>query len=575
VQRPWRAWLERIEGWPLAAAVEVGCSVSAGIAALAAWTHGVRSELFGVMVSIRDPLRPLAVLAVLLVARWSAARHRESASTELAAALPRVIAGALLVTGVLAWAQYMSPYVGGADSYGYISAAERLRSLALVQREALADAIPNPDAAIPLAYVPKPGTAGVSVPAYALGLPAVMAIAASLFGERAPFAVSFVCAVVLVAVCFWLVHHWTRDRTVAIAAAAAVSFHPVVFTYAIQPLSDVPAAMWFLLAAALLIDERPSRAALGGVAAGMALLTRTAQLPGCAALILVPFVDGSKRMTRAAAFIAALTVGVGVQLGLQWYLYGSPLANGYGSASELFGLRFLAANVRSYAHVGLVTHGPLWIGGAVVALVICRAPTARAIALAAAIGAALPYAVYRTYDHWETQRFILPLLVVGTMFFAIGLASVARWLLGIGPGTWVAVLLVVAQAWSWARWLDREQILDLARSQERFAQAGRLVARITPPDAVILASLHSGSLRYYAHRLTIDWGKIPPGQFDATLAALQRIDRPVFLMIDGEEERSQFALRHGSVIDDHHWLPSGEGRDLLLFRAPSADRFIP
>jgi hypothetical protein len=541
--------------------------VSAGVAALAAWTNGLRGELFGVTLSVRDPVRPLALAVVLLAARWFVARRRESPSTVLAVAVPRVMAGALLVAGVLAWAHYLSPFLGGADSYGYVSAAERIRSRALIQREALADLIPAPDSAIPLAYVAKPDTPGGSVPAYALGLPALMALAAALFGERAPFVVPLVSAMVLVAVCLWLVRRWTRDATVALAAAAAVAVHPVVFTYAIQPLSDVTAAMWFLVAAALLLDARPTVAALGGAAAGMAVLTRTAQLPACAALILIPFAEGPKRMIRAAAFVTALAAGVAVQLALQSHLYGSALANGYGSTPDLFGLRFLPANARSYAHWGMVMHGPIWIGGVLVALVTCRERTARATLAAAAIGAALPYAVYRPYDHWQTLRFILPLLVVGTMLAVIGLMSAARRLLGDRAGTWAAMFLIVALTWSWARWLEREQILALAPTQARFAQAGRLVVRFTPADAVILASLHSGSLRYYADRQTIDWGKIPPGQFDPTVAALRRAARPVFLMLDGEEERLQFVARHGNVIDDQRWLPSGE-RDILLFQDP-------
>jgi hypothetical protein len=118
---------------------------------------------------------------------------------------------------------------------------------------------------------------------------------------------------------------------VAIAAAAAVAVHPVVFAFAIQPMSDVTAAMWFLVAAALLLDTRPLFAAAGGAAAGMAVLTRPAQLPACAALILLPFVAGPKRVIRAAAFASALAVGVAVQLGVQWDLYGRPLGNAYGS----------------------------------------------------------------------------------------------------------------------------------------------------------------------------------------------------------------------------------------------------
>ena len=46
------AWLEGIEAWPLSATVEICCAVAAGIAALAAWTDGLRGELFGVTVGV-------------------------------------------------------------------------------------------------------------------------------------------------------------------------------------------------------------------------------------------------------------------------------------------------------------------------------------------------------------------------------------------------------------------------------------------------------------------------------------------------------------------------------------------
>ena len=146
-----RGW--KGSGWPLTATVEICCAVAAGVAALAAWTDGLRGELFGVTVGVRDPVRPLALAVVLLAVRWFIARRRESPSTVLAVAVPRVMAGSVLIAGVLAWIHYLSPYLGGADSYECVSAGERIRSGALVQREALAHLIPDPDAAIPLGYV--------------------------------------------------------------------------------------------------------------------------------------------------------------------------------------------------------------------------------------------------------------------------------------------------------------------------------------------------------------------------------------------------------------------------------------
>jgi hypothetical protein len=549
--------------------VEICCAVLVGVAMLAAWTGGLRGELLGVSISVRDAWRPVAFAIVLLAARWSVARHREPLLALVSTAIPRVLAGALLVAGIAGWLHYLSPYVGGADSYGYISAAHRIRSGSLIEREPLADVIPDPVSAIPLGYVAKPGTTDTSVPAYPLGLPALMAMAAWAFGDRAMFLVPFASGVILVSVCCWLVYRWTRDSTTAVLSASALAIHPLVVAYSIQPMSDVTATAFYLLAGALLLSSQPSLAALAGAAASVALLTRTAQLPGIAALAIVPLVNGTKRSPRAAAFVAVLAVGVAAQLWLQWYLYANPLGNGYGTASDLFGMRHLPANARSYAYWGYLTHGPIWIVGVLIALVTLRDVTAWAIAAAVAVGAVLPYAIYRTYDHWETQRFLLPLLAVGTTFAIIGLRSGSRRLAGARVGTWTALVLTFALAWSWAHWLDRQQVLSLARAQERFFQAGQLVARVTPPNAVILASLHSGSLRYYAHRQSVDWAKIPPNQLTATVGALQSAALPVFLLLDGEEERLQFVSRHGPVIEDQRWLPSGQRRDLRLYQAPA------
>jgi hypothetical protein len=517
---------------------------------------------------VREPCKPLTFALVLLAARWSVARHREPLVTMAAIVLPRVLAGSLLVAGALGWMHYLAPYLGGADSYGYVSAAERIRSGTLIYEEPLAKVIPEPGSAITLGYVAKPGRAGVSVPAYPLGLPALMALAASLAGERAPFLVPLISGIVLLVLSGWIVYRWTEDVTVAVMAAAAISVHPVVFAYTIQPMSDVSATMLYLLAAAFLMSERPSFAVLAGVAAGISVLTRTAQLPGAAALVTLPLVFGSRRVPRAVIFAGTLAVAVVVQLWLQWYLYGSPLGNGYGSASELFAFRHFVPNLRSYAYWGLLTHGWIWMIGVAIALVTLRDIRARALIVASLAGALLPYAIYRTYDHWETQRFILPLLVVATMFAIVGLVAGARRVVGLRAGTWVAVLLTFAMAWSWMRWLDTQQVLTLARAQERFAQAGALVARVTPDNAVILASLHSGSVRYYAHRQTLDWGRIPPDRFGATMAALKQEGLPVYLMLDGDEERTQFVSRHGTVIEQQGWLPSGQRRDIRLFQAP-------
>jgi hypothetical protein len=180
---------------------------------------------------------------------------------------------------------------------------------------------------------------------------------------------------------------------------------------------------------------------------------------------------------------------------------------------------------------------------------------------------AAPYAVYRTYDHWETLRFILPLLVVATVASAAGIFAMCHRLFG-RPGTSAALVVIVVWIAMSVRWLDHEHVFDRFRSEERFARAGELVARATPDDAVVIASLHSGSVRYYAGRQTLDWGRIPPGEFDTTVGALEKAGRVVFVLLDGQDERNEFESRHGDVLDRQRWLPSGQVRDVRVYQAP-------
>ena len=555
-------------------------AVLTGVAILAAWMDGWHASIFGINLSVRAIWRPLAVALALFVAHTLRRRDGTIRAAEVSTNLARVISGALLVAGVLGWLAYLSPYVGGADSYGYVSAAERLRAGTLVQREPLADILPAESvvAATPLAYVPAPHVAHATSPAYPLGLPAQMAVASALFGPRAVFYVQIVMGIVLIATCYALAFRVSRDHTASLAVAAAVAVHPVVFAYAIQAMSDVPATAWYLLAGAMLMFEHRALAPLAGVAGSVALLTRPALAPGVLALALVPAVAGANRITRTIAFTGVVAIGIVVQAWLQSHLYGSPLANGYGASDELFSLRFLWPNLRSYGYWVFAMHGMVWLIASAAGVYLIRDRSMRALAAAAAFAAFVPYSVYRTYDHWETMRFILPVLVVMTILAVVALFRI---FMPLRPavakatadtrkiaGPWIALGLLALMLAGWVRWLDREQVLMLARAEDRYALAGELIERVTPDDAVVLASLHSGSLRYYAKRQTIDWAKIPSDHFDAVVHALETHGHPVFLMFDGPEERRLFETQHGTVIEQQRWLPAGQRRNIRVYEAP-------
>ena len=62
--------------------LEISAALLLGIAVLAAGTGGWRAEIAGVTLSVRTVWRPLAVVAMLLVARWLTAGHRATRAAD-------------------------------------------------------------------------------------------------------------------------------------------------------------------------------------------------------------------------------------------------------------------------------------------------------------------------------------------------------------------------------------------------------------------------------------------------------------------------------------------------------------
>ena len=332
-------------------------------------------------------------------------------------------------------------------------------------------------------------------------------------------------------------------------------------------MSDVPAAAALMVAVAA-ISPTPSRPILAGIAAAVTLITRPALAPVTLLLAALPMVAvGRRGAPFALRYLAPVTAGVLIQGWTQWYLYGDVFASGYGRIAGLFSIETAWFNTRSYLHWGYLALGPVWLAAVVLGIVTSRTVPRAALALVA-IGVITPYLFYRPYDHWETLRFLLPVIVVATIVAAAGLIEVARRLAGVVAGSMVASSVAVAMAWSWMSWLAVNQVFTMPAQEARHRLVGELVAQVTPTNAVVLALQHSGSLRYYADRQTVNWDQIPAGSFDHSVNALAAQGLPIFLVIDSAEEKAIFESRHGLVLNTGHWLPSGQRRNVQLFEAP-------
>jgi hypothetical protein len=142
----------------------------------------------------------------------------------------------------------------------------------------------------------------------------------------------------------------------------------------------------------------------------------------------------------------------------------------------------------------------------------------------------LSYCLYLEYDAWWFLRFMLPALpfvAIGTATLAVAIrrsdstATRAVVLLGV-------LLVVLLQC----RYAIDHGVLELWRGERRYVGVGHLVAERTPGNSVIIASQHSGSLRYYGGRVTLRYDNLDGDSLDAAIGWLSSRGIPSYLLVE-------------------------------------------
>lgn len=524
--------------WLLAATVAV-----AWISGLA----GIDVSVAGVSISSHSPLRVLAISALVLAARWRAGFESMPGWLMRLAMLTAICASAVT------WLRFLVTTIGGADSYGYVSASQLIAQGRLIAEAPIAEwltATNRMAAASPLGWTPSADHTGI-VPAFPIGTSAVMALFALIGGAHAPFWVAPVTAAVTLVLVYRLACEW-YDADTAMFAAAMVAWNPLFIAYAKQPMSDMPATMWTVLALFLAVRSTPATALGAGLAAGAAVITRPALLIAAA---LVPLLarGGPRPFARTALAAAGAALGVGGLMAVQSRLFGSPFSTGYGATDHLFAIDHLSTNAGIFAAHLWTVAGPLWLVGLLLGLFGAR-PEPR-VKPAAVFGAvAAPYLFYLPFDHWETLRFLLPGLVPLTILAADGLIHIARWPRNrAAAAAVVAVFLTVTGVLS-ERLLRRSSVWDVATLEERYPLAGDWVNVNTPANSVVLANQHSGSLRWYGRRDTLRWDFIAPEDLAATVREIESHGATAYVALEGDEVRmfdERFAAAINQLQVDH------------------------
>jgi hypothetical protein len=518
---------------------------------LVAVTGGVSAHVYGLRVGLTTWSRPL-VASLLLLAWYVRATGRADAL-----ALARLALAAVTLAGVGYWATYLVTVCGGSDSYGYVSGSLAILDLRLVQPQPIATWLPvvNPlDVATPAGWVPAAGGLGIA-PQYPLGFPFLMAIATLVGGERAAFVVPLACGAMCLVVVFQIARS-AYGLLAAWLAAALLAWTPIMVAYAKQPMSDVPAAMWLLIAAWAALGP-PQRPTLAGLASGASFVTRPGGIGACVVVGLFAAWTGPSKSRAFARFLLGVAPFVLLQAVVQWRLFGHPLTSGYGALSSVYGGLSIAGNLSIYARAMWATETPLW-AAAVAASLIAAPRRTVLLGLAVFVGSALPYLLYLPFDHWETLRFLLPGLALLTVAAAGGLVlALARY--GRRDARIAALVIAAAAAFAMngERYLRTHGTPTIYQVEARYPDVAAYLQRNTPDNAVVFAAQHSGSIRYYAGRITLRWDLLRPADLRPALAAIAGRGSRTFVALEGDE-RGRFIERFEEPLRTVSMLPLGQ-----------------
>jgi hypothetical protein len=549
--------------------VHVIVAVFAGFAAiwtLAIWlVGGFSTSLLGMTIRANDPFRPLA-LTVVAAAAYFAMRGPFNAR-RLIVPFAVLIAICPAVAGIArnSWT------ASGADQYAYVSQADLWLQGDLVVPVPLAATAPWPDAV--WTFTPhgfRPAASGPAiVPVTAPGLSLAMAGAKAVAGHCAMFLVTPASGALLVWATF-LVGRRISSDVLGLTAAWFIATSPVVLAMLVAPMSDVPAAALCALAIYFTLGRTRASAILGGLAASGAILVRSNLAPLAAVLVLWRWwsADRTRRTEHAVLMMLAMLPGCLFIAWVNTWLYGSPLASGYGSLSSLFSTDHLIANLARYPRWLVESQTPIAAIGALAVLIPTRLiwPAREQQRAALLLGATVVfvwtmYLLYLNYDAWWFLRFMLPSYPA----ICLGAAGVI-----VRPGSMrpvafrvtAAAAAILIGAWS-LRYAATHGAFPSGEGDHRYATIAKMVEQATDPSAVIITGQHSGPIRYYAGRTIVRFDLIDPAWLDRVVQWLTARGRPPHFLLE-EYEVLEFEKRF-SASNAHGKLTIAP---IMEYRAP-------
>jgi len=468
-------------------------------------------------------------------------------------------AGALALAVLLAGLRWGVMVAGGADSYGYLSQADLWRRGSLVVHQDVVRPTPWPDAAetwTPLGYRPSPQARDAIVPIYPPGLPLLMAAAQAVAGFCGAFVVVPLCGALTIWLTFLLGRRLFDSPAISLVGAALVASSPVFLYQLMNAMSDVPVTAFWTLALVLAVRRRPLTS---GLAMTVAIAIRPNLAPLAAVLVVWMWasdIAAARRGRSAARFAAGVSPAIVFIAVLNAVLYESPLTSGYGTTGDLF-VGEPATNIVNYARWIADVETPI-VGLAFVYIAMPRIfppprlPSARLLLGGTIAVTLLSYVFYRPFDVWWYLRFLLPMWPAMMLATAAAIDTVVARSLGwrnerpgrsMNASAHAIVMASIATliVWHGVHVAASRGVFDLGRTERSYIDVARFVADHTEPNAVVLSHQHSGSLGFYAGRLTLRFDVLDPVWLDRAFTYLESIGRRPYLVLDGGEVE---AFRH-------------------------------
>jgi hypothetical protein len=284
-------------------------------------------------------------------------------------------------------------------------------------------------------------------------------------------------------------------------------------------------------------------------------------------------------------FAAASAPGCLAVALIQQMFYGSPLRSGYGSLDVLFAAANIVPNAAKYFTWMWQSHTPAWLIALAAPLVLPGSLTALLLSLAAVnVACYLPYAVF---NDWWYLRFLLPAIAIVIVLMTAVIDAIAARIqfreeasptdlsrtrrvcaAVVGVVAAVICLLFIQQA-------RARSVFDVHRLEARYERAGVYVAGHLPPNALVITSWESGSIRFYGHRKTLVWDALDPAWLDRAIAYSRARGLEPFLLFERWEEpifRQRFA---GGAIAALDWPPAAEiAGQVRIYRPDDRQRYL-